>query len=127
MKYIKHGYRAHRNMDACKCTKSLFTLHNETLSIWTHLLATIYFMYQIKLVYLNEGAYQEVKERNNHYVLIAGLMCCTFSMLTSTIYHMFNSISRVVYLRLLRVDLMGIGIMIFGLAISLIYTGFHNY
>ena len=84
-------------------------------------------MYQIKLVYLNEGAYQEVKERNNHYVLIAGLMCCTFSMLTSTIYHMFNSISRVVYLRLLRVDLMGIGIMIFGLAISLIYTGFHNY
>ena len=46
---------------------------------------------------------------------------------SSCVYHLFNSMSREIYLKLLKVDLIGISFMIFGLAISLIYTGFHNY
>lgn len=48
-------------------------------------------------------------------------------MISSTVYHLFNSLSREHYEWLLKVDLVGIGFKIAGLAVSLIYTGFHNY
>ena len=48
-------------------------------------------------------------------------------MLSSSIYHLYNSVSRDLYLVLLKIDLIGIGVKITGLAISLIYTGFHNF
>ncbi|CDW83515.1 progestin and adipoq receptor family member 3-like [Stylonychia lemnae] len=127
IKYIRHGYRAHRSLSACNCTASLFMLHNETFNVWTHLAGGIYFMYQVYLVLQNEGVYQDLKESFNKAVLLAGLFSCIFSMMSSAIYHLYNSISRNVYLTLLKIDLMGIGIMIFGLAICLIFTGFHNY
>ena len=48
-------------------------------------------------------------------------------MLSSSIYHLYNSMSREHYHALLKLDLIGIGFKITGLAVSLIITGFHNY
>ena len=48
-------------------------------------------------------------------------------MLASSVYHTYNSMGRDIYKRLLNIDLVGIGAKIGGLAMSLIYTGFHNY
>eukprot|EP00347_Sterkiella_histriomuscorum_P002369 403368420 len=114
-------------MSVCKCTQSLFMIHNETFNVWSHLLAGLYFIHQAYLVWNEQGVYQDIKDRQHHYVLIAGLLSCIFSMMTSSVYHLYNSISRNIYLNLLKIDLIGIGVMIFGLAITLIYTGFHNY
>ena len=48
-------------------------------------------------------------------------------MLSSSIYHLFNSMSRDHYLFLLKVDLIGIGFKITGLSVTLIYKGFHYF
>jgi len=48
-------------------------------------------------------------------------------MSTSSIYHFFNALSESHYERLLKMDYMGIGVMIFGMSSILIYSAFHNY
>jgi hypothetical protein len=40
--FILHGYRIHHSLS--ECLKSMFTLHNETLNIWTHFLPFIGFL-----------------------------------------------------------------------------------
>ena len=40
--FIFHGYRIHHSMR--DCFKSLFTLHNETLNIWSHLIPFFIFL-----------------------------------------------------------------------------------
>jgi len=48
-------------------------------------------------------------------------------MFASTSYHLFNPIGHDCYHRLLKVDLVGIGVMIFGLTLCAVYIGFHNW
>jgi predicted membrane channel-forming protein YqfA (hemolysin III family) len=48
-------------------------------------------------------------------------------MFCSASYHLYNSLSIKAYNILLKFDLIGIGLNITGLAMTLIYTGFHNY
>lgn len=48
-------------------------------------------------------------------------------MLSSSVYHLYNSMSREHYNKLLKYDLVGIGLKINALSLALIYTGFHNY
>jgi predicted membrane channel-forming protein YqfA (hemolysin III family) len=48
-------------------------------------------------------------------------------MTASTGYHLFSPLSAKMYNRLLTIDLMGIGFMIFGLTLCAVYIGFHNW
>lgn len=41
--YINYHYRAHEQMTAIMCLKSLFILHNETMNILSHIIPGIYF------------------------------------------------------------------------------------
>jgi hypothetical protein len=41
--YIKSGYRIDHN-SCCSATKSLFTCHNESVNVWSHLMGAIMFM-----------------------------------------------------------------------------------
>ena len=59
--------------------------------------------------------------------MLFGAFASLFCMGSSTIYHTFNVLSSKFYETLLKIDLIGIGIMIFSIAMALIYTGFHNY
>lgn len=43
--FIFHGYRIHHSLKDCLC--SLFTLHNESLNIWTHLVPFFSFIFLI--------------------------------------------------------------------------------
>ena len=45
--HIEVGYRAHENMTAGMCVKSLCQMHNETLNIYTHLLPAVYTLFQM--------------------------------------------------------------------------------
>ena len=56
-----------------------------------------------------------------------GLLACITSMASSTIYHTYNILGPRYYKRLLKLDNVGIVIMIFGISMTLIYTGFHNF
>ena len=48
-------------------------------------------------------------------------------MSASSIYHTFGPLGSYYYFLLLKIDLIGIGIMIFGLTLSAVYIGFHNW
>ena len=48
-------------------------------------------------------------------------------MLASSIYHTFGPLSSYHYYLLLKIDLIGIGVMIFGLTLAAVYIGFHNW
>ena len=50
-----------------------------------------------------------------------------FCLLSSSAFHLYLPLGRKCYFKLLRVDLVGIGIMIFGLTLSVAYVGLHNY
>jgi adiponectin receptor len=41
--YVLSGYRFYRNSK--DCLRSLFSLHNETMNIWSHLLGFFFFLY----------------------------------------------------------------------------------
>ena len=62
MLFIKHGYRAHKNMDACKCAKSAFKLHNETFSVWSHFIPGIYYFVQLFMIMAKAGFYSEIQK-----------------------------------------------------------------
>ena len=126
-KFIKHGYRAHHEMTYKKCTLSLFMLHNETVNVWSHLLCGLYYLYNMYLIIQNEGYYKELHEMSSKVIQMFACISCIFCMISSSIYHLYNSMSRAHYNALLKLDLIGIGFKITGLAATLIYTGFHNY
>ena len=44
--YITHGYRP--TLTVLGCLRSLFTIHNETFNIWSHLLGSLYMYYLTK-------------------------------------------------------------------------------
>lgn len=48
-----------------------------------------------------------------------------FCMVSSTCYHTFSSISQKLTEKMLSLDLLGIGIMIFTLCITCVYAGYH--
>ena len=48
-------------------------------------------------------------------------------MTASSVYHTFHPLGHSYFYLLLKIDLMGIGIMIFGLTLSAVYIGFHNW
>lgn len=48
-------------------------------------------------------------------------------MISSAVYHLYNAMGRDYYIKLLKLDLIGIGILIFTVSIVGIYVGFHNY
>ena len=48
-------------------------------------------------------------------------------MFASTAYHLYIPLSEKVMLTMLKIDLVGIGLMIFGLTLCSVYVGFHNW
>jgi predicted membrane channel-forming protein YqfA (hemolysin III family) len=62
-------------------------------------------------------------------VVIQGLSAAVIvvCMFASSCYHLFMPLSEWHYHLLLKIDLIGIGIMIFGLTLCAVYIGFHNY
>ena len=75
--YIAYGYRAHPNMNAMMCTKSMFTCHCETTNIWTHLLPALYFLAQLILAYnpsLSE-TYNVLQNPTSHNLLCISALC----------------------------------------------------
>jgi hypothetical protein len=47
--FIKSGYRINHHT-CCRSIKSLFTCHNESVNVWTHLLGAIFFFFLFLLL-----------------------------------------------------------------------------
>jgi len=125
--FITEGYRANENFTFCKCSKTLFMVHNETANIWSHLLPGFYFCVELILCATKQSVYREMQHWESRVGSALGSLSIMFCMFASTSYHLYMPMSSDWNNRLLKLELIGIGIMIFGLTLIAIYLSFHNW
>eukprot|EP00055_Hartaetosiga_balthica_P006986 m.23385 g.23385 ORF g.23385 m.23385 type:complete len:294 (-) comp5540_c0_seq2:131-1012(-) len=120
--YIFTGYRAFLSFD--DCVKTLFTIHNETVNVWTHVLGfiwAIWVLYWSVFVYFPEhnGDFYDVLMT---VLFLVGVIVC---MTASAAYHLFLPQVEKVSLQWLQFDLLGITIGMLGAYFPGIYYGFY--
>ncbi len=98
-------------------------------NVWSHLICGLYccFHQLFHLISSSYLIYSELKILSSVAIYVFAFISCIICMLSSSIYHDFNSMSPYHYLLLLKVDLIGISIKITGLSVTLIYKGFHYF
>ena len=106
--HVVTGYR--KQMDVWQALLSLFTWHNETLNIWSHLLATGVFIWS--LVDLQEYTCY-TKCINAKWPLVLFLCSATALFATSTVYHTFLCVSQKLHDFWRQVDVIGIIIFMY--------------
>ncbi|GAM17711.1 hypothetical protein SAMD00019534_008860 [Acytostelium subglobosum LB1] len=114
--YIQTGYRV--NFSYRLCIKSLFRIHNETLNIWTHLLATV--MFFILMIVTLEYILVDPSPTDK-FIFTVFFLCAQAQMLFSAIFHTFCSVSSRSYLWFARLDYCGISLMIVGSYYPILY------
>jgi adiponectin receptor len=125
---MRYGYRSHRNMTATRClTSMIMGVHNETMNVLTHFIPAVYFLVQLNALNQGYAPYNELNQLSSRFFLFLAAVSIIFCLTSSAIYHLFYPMGQLSYDRLLRVDLMGIGVMIFGLTLSTAYAAFHNF
>lgn len=87
--YIKTGYRFGENISLHQCVATLFTVHNETFNIWSHIFATIATI-SYAVWYLSE---QQVIGNAKTYPLICFAICVALALSTSAFAHLFCCMS----------------------------------
>ncbi|EFA77756.1 hypothetical protein PPL_09254 [Heterostelium album PN500] len=107
--FIQTGYRV--NFSYRLCFLSIFRLHNETLNIWTHLLATILFFI---LMIVTSTSILENPQPIDKFIFTVFFICAQAQMAFSTIFHTFCSVSSKSYTWFARLDYCGISLMIVG-------------
>jgi len=128
--YIHRGYRSKYSI--CLCLRSLFSLHNETGNIWTHLIGGMYFIYHISLFvpdilgtqasdYPYTEGYQDSVDR---FWLLTYLICAATCMLCSACFHLFLCHSHSTKTCLLSFDIHGILLLITSSFLPGFYYGF---
>ena len=103
--YIKSGYRT--NLDYFACVKSVLSMHNETLNIWTHLLGFFVFLaLLIRDIYLVIPTLKPDNVGISDIIVLVGVLICYQScMFMSSIYHTFTAHSRTVSEKCLALDM----------------------
>ncbi|KAI0194300.1 mPR-like GPCR protein [Xylaria flabelliformis] len=122
--FIRHGYRP-ISRSTIACLRSLAFLHNETLNIYTHLIpaaAALFVGVAWVLSYLRQ---RYVDVGVSDYAILAFLLSAAAACLgISSAYHTLMSHSRDVEARWLRLDFVGIIILIVGSFVSGIHVEF---
>jgi len=128
------------------CLRSLFTLHNETINIWTHLIAGIFFMilgyHGLDHLFISKNieippstistmfpdTYFDSTNLHFHgdkLVYLAYIFGCACCFLGSAIFHLFNPISKSHHFHLRIIDFAGISFMCLGSQWPLMYYAFY--
>lgn len=98
--HIKLGYRP--QLTPLKALASAFSIHNETLNIWTHAIAAIAFLY----FYFQD---------ETSAAMCVFLICATTLFATSTFYHTFLCVSKMAHDTWRKLDFTCIGILMFSM------------
>ena len=109
-RYIHFGYRASFNMTMRKATASIFMMHCETSNIWTHLLATIYFIVNLCMILAAAGEWAEQTSAQSKVLSVVSCSSVILCMTISSAFHTYNCMSASWADRLLRADFMSIGL-----------------
>lgn len=106
--YLLKGYRTSATF--WDCVDSLFFRHNETFNIWSHLIgAAIYLYLVLHINVFHEWAHDALEHRVVFSLFLgSAAMCCIFS----TTYHTFGCMNQRVFRVLLKLDYIGISLLI---------------
>lgn len=109
---MEMGIRAHPDMNAWKCIKSMFMAwHAEFTTIWLYLGFTVYFWINIYLILIHDDWYGYTQDDYYTYMLIVTL-AIAISLSITTAYIIFYPISEETKNAFEYVDFLGILIMI---------------
>lgn len=121
--FILHGYRPEPE-STCGLLKTIFTVHNETGNIWTHLLGFFYIVLLMVEV-VEEMLLADSLERGESLWVLSLILATAFCLLCSCIYHLCNCTGRNVKECMYRMDLTGIAALISVSYFSGIGLAFH--
>eukprot|EP01128_Nolandella_sp_AFSM9_P002842 TRINITY_DN1324_c0_g1_i2.p1 TRINITY_DN1324_c0_g1~~TRINITY_DN1324_c0_g1_i2.p1 ORF type:complete len:295 (-),score=-0.43 TRINITY_DN1324_c0_g1_i2:351-1235(-) len=102
-RFIHHGYRG--ELPLLGCLWSIFSLHNETVNIWTHVIGFVGFM-----VWLGHTWHTFLVDESQEHqlVFVSSIGGCLCAYVLSTIYHTVKCHSGEVHRKALALDLGGI-------------------
>ncbi|KAI1757529.1 mPR-like GPCR protein [Xylaria castorea] len=122
--FIRHGYRP-ISRSTVACLRSLTFLHNETLNIYTHLIPAAAALFVGEAWVLSYLRQRYVDVGASDYVIFAFLLSAAATCLgISSVYHTLMSHSREAEARWLRLDFVGIIVLIVGSFVSGIHVEF---
>jgi adiponectin receptor len=119
--YIEYGYRKPNSFKHALLT--LFSFHNETMNIWSHLIGAI-----CVLVVGVQCSFEFFASSMPPLELIAlevYISCATICLLLSAVFHWLCCCSEEANSTLLKMDFAGIALLITGSYVPGIYYGFH--
>ena len=117
--FIRTGYRAHYTVR--QCLLSLFTIHNETANIWTHLLGLLFFVAISSIVFISF-----IEPLWSHYVIfLLFSLSCMMCMGTSAAFHLFSAHYCDKFCgKMASLDYFGISCLVIGSFFPLCYYAF---
>jgi adiponectin receptor len=117
--FIYHGYRP--NLSVNEALRSVLSMHNETMNIWSHLIA-FFCVLGAAIVIFYEYETSPI-DGVGHMWMGVYLFSAGFCLLCSSLYHWFSCVSTHAFYSLLKVDLCGISILITGSYYPAVYYG----
>jgi len=117
--YITSGYR--KPLPALETLSTLFSLHNETFNVWTHLCPALLFLFW-SIFSLSQVVFATTAGRLLYSFACFGTVCM-FSF--SSIYHLFKNMSERSFKLLLSADFAGIIMIAVGLISCTTYYSFY--
>jgi len=122
--YIRTGYRSAQSLP--QCLRSVFSFHNETLNIWTHLLGFVFFLSILLWDFWAPPIPSRITWQDFAVILII-IGCYQICMIMSAVFHTFTSHSQDAHELCLQMDLAGIGASITASFLCGIYYAFWCY
>lgn len=110
--FVLSGYRP-SEMSWRSCSASVFSIHNETINIWTHACGAIAWAFAM------DAATAMLRERARNlseqtmYVTKACYLMCLAMPVASSLFHTYNCMGERAYRTLLRLDILGIHTLMF--------------
>ena len=125
--FIEFGYRT--NYTLWETFVSLFSFHNETTNIWTHLIGFVC----VSLVgvhifvdyHLDNGHNEKEVGLYGTFIFETYITCAALCLGLSSAYHWFGCYSVNCHKALLRLDLTGVGLLVAGSFFPAVYYGFY--
>jgi len=119
--HIRSGFREETSGNWIRCLWSIFSLHNDTFNIWTHLGGGIWMLFCVYEVLGLNSMGEHAKEWDKIAVCIY-LALSSLCMFTSAFYHVFRTFSVTAYVFWLILDIQGITLQVLGSTFLVVYS-----
>lgn len=120
--FVLTGYRVYLTYE--ECIRSGLRLHNETMNIWTHIVAWLIFIFLTIDTFYNRPFNMDIPTMD-YYMIILFFISAQLCFLFSSIFHLFLCHSKETYVKFAQLDYNGISIFIGGCMISSCYFGYY--